>query len=222
MNEQMKRITKRKNNAYILFASIFIFILIVGGVTLAWLTQHDEVKNTATANDVEIKLLEPEWYKSGITAAEKLEPGMTIPKDPQVFNSSESSVYVRMKLVVKDKEDNEITGERYQKIIDAIYLNSGSKLLGTSDGNTVSNNSDFVYQDGWFYYAKVDNSSSVTYTVLNSGEVTSTLFDYLKIPVLKSEYLNYFDSNFSVDVEAQAIPSATEGDIISTFERNFS
>lgn len=221
MNVQMKKLLKKNNNSYVLFVSIFIFILIVGGVTLAWLTQHDEVKNEVTANDVEIKLLEPQWYESGKAAAEKLEPGMTIPKDPQVFNSSESDVYVRMKIVIKDKDDNEITGERYQRILDAIYLNSGSQLIKTSGGNTVSNHTDFVYQDGWFYYAKLSDSSEIKYTILNSGEVTPTLFDCLKFPVLKSEYLNYFDSGFSIDVEAQAIPAASS-DIVSTFESNFS
>jgi hypothetical protein len=80
-------------------------------------------------------------------------------------------------------------------------------------------NSSFYYNesDGWFYYGTYDqDNKKINYTVLKKGEVSPTLFDYIQIPILKSDYNGLFDSGFEIKIEAQAV-SASEEDVEFAF-----
>jgi hypothetical protein len=80
-------------------------------------------------------------------------------------------------------------------------------------------NSSFYYNedDGWFYYGTYDeDNKKINYTVLKKGEVSPTLFDYIQIPILKSDYNGLFDSGFEIKIEAQAV-SASEEDVEDAF-----
>lgn len=187
---------------------VFCIAIIIVGVVLAYLTSHDEVTNKAHSEDnTNIRLLEPAWDETGLKMAEKMQPGVEIPKDPQVLNASENSVYVRMSIVLYDSEGNKITdSDRLYYLLSSIYLyeedeksiqlfpKGSLSVDGTISGSYVSNNTNFVYKDGWFYY--IDK--------LSASDTTPSLFDYILIPILKTEYA-YFDDGFSIEVEAQAI-----------------
>ncbi len=73
-------------------------------------------------------------------------------------------------------------------------------------------------KDGWFYYGTYDeDNKKINYKVLKKGEVSPTLFDYIQIPILKSDYNGLFDSGFKIKIEAQAV-SASEEDVKAAFE----
>jgi hypothetical protein len=71
--------------------------------------------------------------------------------------------------------------------------------------NRVSANPNFVYKDGYFYYGQQSADGIITCTPLAPGETTTTLFDELVIPVLKTEYIGLLDSPFIIRVEAEAV-----------------
>ena len=158
-------------------------------------------------------MLEPKWAESGQEDAVKLEPGMSILKDPYVLNNSEDSVYVRMKILIKDEDGKELdqNEERYQGILRALYLSvqEGNGEAGEEDGSpsenmedaplvsqieskgdgnlemTLNQSSAFFYEDGWFYYGTDGNEK--TYTSLAAGAKTPALFDKLIAPIYKKK-----------------------------------
>lgn len=227
MNKAIDRKKLNKKIFYISCASVFALGLLVSVLTLAYFSSKDDVTNKISANDVKIELLEPEWYDHGKADAQKLEPGMIIDKDPQVLNKSESAVYVRMRFVIKIG-NTEITpdDERYSRLMSAINFtdSDGSyKPFVEFDNEKISENTNPEFamaDDGWYYYYKDGKL-----TALDPGKTTSELFSFLKIPTLKSEYNGYFDSSFSISVEAQAISAEikaeNENDIKAAFESRY-
>lgn len=228
-----KLLSKMKlNKKSVAALSVFVFAvgLLICGLSIAFFSDRDVVTNKHEAKEITIKLLEPEWKAAGETKAAKLEPGMVIEKDPYVYNDSEYAVYVRMKIVLKAKNDNaeyvELDKSKasdaaiYEAIMSAIYCGAGDendvRLIGD---NGASQSKNFVLEaDGWFYY-KNDKG----YIAVESGEGTTKLFDNLKIPVLKSEYNHLFDSEFQIEIIAQAVSAKYEGEaaIKAAFEKDF-
>lgn len=221
---------------------VFCAAIIIVGVALAYFTSHDTVTNRVhSEDDINILLLEPAWdgldvttYTKtstlGIDLAAEMQPDITIPKDPQVYNSSETAVYVRMKIVLYDADGDEITdvdtisallsslyyydtgnSNAPVQLIPTDYISDSGSIIETDENTTTgtstytdyndtmqeNNSYDYDYNDGWFYYTKV----------LAQGERTSHLFDYIDVPVLKTEY-KYFEDGFSIEIEAQAIDAS--------------
>jgi hypothetical protein len=184
-------------------------------MSLALFADKDTVTNRQRSSMADITLIEPNWLATGQKKAKKLEPGMTIEKDPQVVNDGEAGVYIRMQVQITDASGNQLAtdSDRYQAILASVYCKGDSEavtLLKKTDDGLVSQNPNFIYKDGWFYYQTKENK----YIVLKSGETTPTLFDYLQVPVLKSEYNGIFDSDFNINVIAQAVAATYEGDDI--------
>ena len=219
------RIKKLSGNVGVI---IFLCSLLVIGFTLAYFSYTDIVTNKHSAKNLKIELLEPAWYTdTGMEAAKKQVPGMTITKDPHVYNKSEAKVYVRMKLEILDKDGKIITDKTkiaaYLKSIYFIDKNDNNKkkelfVFDTSNPTTPvsSQNSNFEYSssDGWFYY-KTENG----YTELDAKSSTPNLFDEIHIPILKSEYNGIFDGNYTIKVIGQAI--STDTDIIDAFNQQY-
>lgn len=225
------RIKKLSGNVGVI---IFLCSLLVIGFTLAYFSYTDIVTNKHSAKRLKIELLEPAWYTdTGMEAAKKQVPGMTITKDPHVYNKSEAKVYVRMKLEILDK-DGKIITDKTNKTKIAAYLKSiyfidkkdNKKkelfVFDTTDPTTPvsSQNSNFEYssKDGWFYYKKEN-----VYTELDAKSSTPNLFDEIHIPILKSEYNGIFDGNYTIKVIAQAISTEykTDTDIIDAFNQQY-
>lgn len=223
------RIKKLSGNVGVI---IFLCSLLVIGFTLAYFSYTDIVTNKHSAKRLKIELLEPAWYTdTGMKAAKKQVPGMTITKDPHVYNNSVAKVYVRMKLEILDKYGKIITNETkiaaYLKSIYFIDKNDNNKkkelfVFDTSNPTTPvrSQNLNFEYRrsDGWFYY-KTENG----YTELDAKSSTPNLFDEIHIPILKSEYNGIFDGNYTIKVIAQAISTEykTYTDIIDVFNQQY-
>lgn len=223
------RIKKLSGNVGVI---IFLCSLLVIGFTLAYFSYTDIVTNKHSAKSLKIELLEPAWYTdTGMKAAKKQVPGMTITKDPHVYNNSVAKVYVRMKLEILDKDGKIITDKTkiaaYLKSIYFIDKDDNNKkkelfVFDTSDPTTPvsSQNSNFEYssKDGWFYY-KTKNG----YTELDAKSSTPDLFDEIHIPILKSEYNGIFDGNYTIKVIGQAISTEykTDTDIIDAFNQQY-
>jgi flagellar basal body-associated protein FliL len=214
----------KKKKLYITGLCVLLAVAAVMSISLAFLSNSDSVTNRQEGRELRIELLEPSWWSSGQEQAAKLEPGMTISKDPYVQNLSKDSVYVRMKLTLKDADGNAIEEERdadgnlienrYTGILKALRLSEGSEesIYDLIYGSVTIG---FFYDadDGWFYYGtKTTNETEITYTYteLEAGKTTSKLFAELQVPVLRSEYEGVFDTPFTIEVEAQGIGAATE------------
>lgn len=228
MSKLRDKIKSNKKTAVLSCVLVFAVGLLICGLSIAFFSGRDAVTNKATSKEITIKLLEPKWLETGEEKASKMEPGMIIEKDPYTYNASEDDVYVRMKIVIKAMDDNaeyvilDTDAEKYKAIMNVIYCGTGT----ASDDNLVkdgkSQNKSFVLDDdGWFYY-----KDEYGYIAVAPGEGTTTLFDYLKLPVLKSEYNGIFDSGFQIEVIAQAVSATTykdadEATIKKAFEKDF-
>ncbi len=229
----------KSNKKTVVLSCVLVFAvgLLICGLSIAFFSGRDAVTNKATSKEITIKLFEPDWQETGKAKASKMEPGMTIEKDPYIYNASEDDVYVRMKIVIKTVDDDgkyvEIDPDSdatiYYAIMSAIYCQIESTEvtdvpLVTKNGSTYSytNPAGFIRDDdGWYYY-----KDGQGYTSLAPGESTECLFYYLKLPVLKSEYNGIFDSGFQIEVIAQAVSATTyqdkdEATIKGAFDNDF-
>lgn len=191
--------------------------------TLAYFTSKDDVTNTFHSKGAEIILSEPGWDNEGQKYASELVPGVLIKKDPYITSTGEADVIVRMRLSVLDKDDKDITAtDRGRKIIDYIRMNGGTAFpkydsLGNLTGYS---NSKFFYtlddEQIYFYYVGDNTGDDPNMQILHTGDRTETLFDYIDIPALKSEFGGIFDESFTIKVDAEGVAPYVdeEGNVI--------
>jgi hypothetical protein len=198
-----------------LIALIVMLFCQLGGLTWAWLTDHDEVTNVFGFHDyyVDIVLTEPNWVSVGSKQASVMQPGMDIFKDPRVTNITEDDCFVRMQIILADKEDNvlddliknesdstkkaALEAKRAAILKSIAYYNEDSKTF-------TSYNTDFTpYSDGYYYYTEGGDNC----VALATGETTSPLFTDVKIPTLKTDYA-YFADGFVITIKAEAVFTA--------------
>lgn len=239
----MKKKGKFKRR-YVLYLSILTACILLIEPTYAWLVSRDIVTNKQEGRELRIELLEPNWLESGQAEAQKLEPGMTIEKDPQVLNSCNDSVYVRMRIEILDEsgaeiediEDKENGINRYRSILNALRLSASDD----TEASEVSiyevmfegaKHPEFWYVpddeagqtagSGWFYYVgdttEID-TDSVKWTdhlaALGPGEITGELFSELRVPVYRLNALK--------EEEAAEDTEITSLEIYETvFDENF-
>ena len=233
-----REVSRKKWNRTCLL--IFAIALVIVGGALAYFTGYDEVTNVLhSEDDIYIRLLEPTWDGKdigstttastlGIDMALEMQPDTDIPKDPQVYNSSETSIYVRMKIVLYDASGNEITDvDRITALLSSIYYDNGGALttgvqliptdyISETDGSIVETDENTAVgtetYTGYNDTMQTSNTYGFDYNggwfyymkVLAQGERTSHLFDYIAVPVLKTKY-QYFEEGFSIEIVAQAI-----------------
>lgn len=76
-----------------------LFAVAVAGGTLAYFTANDKAKNDFTVGNAAIDIEEPAWeaaLQNGET--ENMYPGQTVAKDPQVLNTGNNPVFIRVKV----------------------------------------------------------------------------------------------------------------------------
>jgi hypothetical protein len=144
MKKIINLIKNNKKNFGLICVLLFSAGLLVCGLSLAFFTSRDEVTNEVQASEINIKLFEPKWVETGMAKAATMEPGMTIEKDPYVYNDSNDEVYIRMKIVVKIPDSTASDGYR---IIDQTAVSNSttdSTDNSSSTGDSTSNGSSDV------------------------------------------------------------------------------
>ena len=159
---------------------VVLAVTAVTGATLAYFTDTTETKkNVFTVGNVDIELTEPNWTVSGSVDAPDVYPGEALKKDPTVTNTGANPCFVRVSVTGLDalSAGNMITYET-------------NYVPGALGENWV------LYTDGYFYYTKV----------LASEEVTTALFDQIRIPTtLTNANGEEYAEVYSVDVYAEAV-----------------
>lgn len=212
----LKILNKFKNLNIVQKTSIIAIFLVLlctlADRSTAWYKSENSVVNNFEGHEyyVDIELIEPNWDSTGIYQAMAMQPGMDIFKDPRVVNISEDKCIVRMKIEIQDNGNNIISGERYDAILNALGTYNGSEVI---EGINTS----FTEKNGWYYYT----GGSEYCIELNSGDTTEPLFTDVLIPILKSEYIGYFDSGFKINVIAEAIFSVSDKYSVETAEARF-
>ena len=159
---------KKKGLAMVL-ALVLLAVCAVSG-TLAWLTaKSDEVTNTFTASDIEVKL--DETKGTTVTGGKefKMIPGYTIGKDPKatvLAGSEECYLFVKL-----EKSTN------FDTYLEYAIADGWTKLTTDKDGNNIT---DLIY-----YRKVLTNDIGTAYSVLANdqvtvkGEVTKAMMDGL-------------------------------------------
>lgn len=194
------------------------------GATLAYLTATTPTLNNVFtiggfnmpdpdpgSDDNDIQLTEPNWDVTDNDdndvpdAAENLEPGQTVAKDPKVTNNSETlDAYVFLKVVMPVNEDNEelftlLTAAGANDASNGMNVNAGWKEI--TPANTPAEADGSVHIFAW--------GSDTAMTVLDmSGKqggtnVTASLFDSVRLNNLTK--LPAAGQNQTIKVTAYAI-----------------
>ena len=134
---------------------VALAVLTIAGTTLAYLTANDQVVNTFTVGNVQIKLDEAKantdgsLYDNGATRVDansyKLIPGQTYNKDPMVtvLKDSESS-YIKMTVTFTKAAE-----------LDAIFAPTGATLTSIFNGYDSAN---------WIYKGNTEDTTANTRT----------------------------------------------------------
>lgn len=96
-------------------------MLTAGGISIAYLTQEEQVVNVFTVGDLELGLQEPEW-EPGEGDGLSMVPGNSIYKNPTIKNitsdkNGEQNCYARMCLQIKDMDGSLITDSQRLALI---------------------------------------------------------------------------------------------------------
>lgn len=172
----------------LILSVLAILIAILAANTLAYFTADTKAHNVITSGGVSIKL--NEWANEART--EKFEdktgvmPGAEVTKIVEVENVGTGTAWVRVQVVLD------------------VYAEGGKEQLPPDPVTLDFNETDWTYQDGYYYYNKP----------LAPGETTEPLFTSVSFDdQMGNEYQN---STAHVDVNAYAVQSANNGeDVLS-------
>ena len=184
---------------------VALAVLTIAGTTLAYLTSKDEVTNTFTVGNVQIKLDEDKANPDGSLVANadrvkansyKLIPGHTYNKDPMVtvLKGSESS-YIKMTVTFSKAAE-----------LDAIFAPTGADMTSIFNGYDSTN---------WIYKGNTEDTEANTRTyefwykeavAAPNGDVAlDALFDQIKVPgTITGEQLETIEG-MTITVNAYAI-----------------
>lgn len=166
-------------------AILAIFLAIMSAGTWAYFTAEEQVHNVITTGGVDITL--QEWAdEAKTTPFEDLSgimPGRQVTKIPEVVNSGEHPVFVRVQ-------------------IDKSILQAEGAAEDEADLSLVQldiNTTDWIEQDGYYYYKKI----------LQPGETTEPLFTSVTFDASMGN--QFQSSDITVSVKAQAVQAANNG-----------
>lgn len=159
-----------------LLISLLVFsliaLLVVGG-TMAWFTDKKELDNKFTAGTVKIEVNE-----HGFNDIENWNPGDTTNKKVSVKSTGSKKTYVRV-LLTPEWVDSNLSVENVELIL--------------------ADNTDWVFDNGYYYYKHI----------LEKGEVTSLLLE--KVHLIGSETGNdYQGATLRINVAAEAVQASHE------------
>ena len=167
----------------LILSVLAILLAILAANTLAYFTADTTAHNVITTGNVDIAL--NEWANEART--EKFEdktgvmPGAEVTKIVEVENVGTGTAWVRVQVVL------------------VVYAEGGNEQLPPDPVTLDFNETDWTYQDGYYYYNKP----------LAPGETTEPLFTSVSFDdQMGNEYQN---STAHVDVNAYAVQSANNG-----------
>lgn len=167
-------------------AILAIFLAIMSAGTWAYFTTSEQVHNVITTGSVDITL--HEWADEAKTEPFEdltgILPGRQVTKIPEVENSGENPVFVRVKLTKGISWLSEL------ELPDEVDLDKVTLDL---------NETDWVEQDGYYYYRKV----------LLPGETTEPLFTTVSFDASMGNVFQ--NAQITIDITAQAVQSANNG-----------
>lgn len=170
-----------KKKLLIMSVAMVLVCAFAVGMTIAYLTSTDEVVNTFTVGNVQIKLDEAEVDQYGVPQGSpaprisenvyKLIPGHTYTKDPMVtvLRGSESS-YIKMTVTFTKSAE-----------LDAIFAPNGADLTSIFNGYDSTN---------WIYKGNTEDNDTRTYEFWYKDAVAAptadvaldALFDSITVP----------------------------------------
>ncbi|MCL1799699.1 MAG: hypothetical protein FWG23_08205 [Eggerthellaceae bacterium] len=188
-----------KNKKHVVLLTMLLALVVASGLTMAYLfTKTDPVTNEFTfAENIKAELEEPGWDPENAT---NLVPGMDIPKDPQITNTSENEIseWVGIRLVFTNGEGTPLSNTATDKN----YVGTLLDLI-TIDWNTT----DWQLADTAMA-GKVEQVWAYKYE-LAPGDTTSPLFTQVTIKDSvtpeQQEWLRDYLKGFNIVLEGGAV-----------------
>ncbi len=160
-----------KRRTIALGSTILLIALLVVGGTMAWFSDKEEATNEFTAGTVEIEVKEHGFVDLG-----NINPGDDETKNVSIKSKGSKQTYVRVALIPQWDSNN--------LSIDVVTLNTDT--------------TNWIYQDGWYYYKKI----------LKEGEESNLLLTSVKFHENMGD--EYQDATFTVKVRAEAVQASHE------------
>lgn len=174
---------KHTKSKLVTIAILLILLSIAGTGTLAYFNDSITVHNEITTGKIDITI------DSVTTSSLAVMPSMSVEHPIVVTNENTSSdAWVRVKIT--------------KKIVKADNNNGDDALIIMQYNNQNSCNTNWTYQDGYYYYK----------TPLAANNTTVPLFDEIVFsPTMGNEYQN---SKATVTIHAQAVQTANNGSTV--------
>lgn len=163
----------KKKSLISMIAALSLTACVMVGATLAYLTaQTEEVTNTFTIGNVNIKLEEPNWKPEN---AENLEPGAEVAKDPTVTNTGKNDAYIAV--TVDGMEEMALAG--FSAVVNNGVEGKGNWVKVDEAGN-VDMDWDGAIVDGIYAYdsvvAKEDATAALFQKVAFNGLSSTNVY----------------------------------------------
>ncbi len=177
-----------KKKLIIMLSSIMLVSLLIVGGTMAWFTDEKTVDNKFTAGTVKIEINE-----HGFEDITNWNPGDTTDKKVSIKSLGSKKSYIRVALTPE-------------------WIDTD---LPTSNVQLNINTTDWVYENGWYYYKNIVNENQETELLLNSvtlvGSATGNEYQgkTLKINV-KAEAVQASNNAYQTTWGLTALPSGVE------------
>ncbi len=193
-----------KKKIPVIVTAVALVALIAVGGTLAFFTDKGEVTNVITMGDVNIKLEEPIFSSSDMTTKADdgsfvkkglILPGSSFVKDPTITNIGSNPCYIRSKVSLVMKKNNEV-------IINNIITKADKTKITITPEDFFQANTGWVQStDGYYYYNTVVPATGVGKVV----ELFKKAEDGKTIHVPTAWGNEIADITFSLNVSAEAI-----------------
>ena len=213
----MKKVINKRKITAVLFC--VIFITACAAVTLAYLTDSDELENTFTVGDVDIRLDETKVTENGtpVPGAERvtgnkyyLLPGHTYVKDPTVtvLRGSESA-YVRVKVTFSFAEElTAIFGNDLTEMFEG--YDSGWQLAGVTENRT-ANTCTYEFRYTESAVDKNNTSDTVLPPLFKRLVVPGSVTDEQLAALVEKDVNGKIVDQFKISIIGEAIQADTFG-----------
>ncbi|MDD7740565.1 MAG: TasA family protein [Fusicatenibacter sp.] len=205
----MKKIGNiKKENVMTVAALLAACAIGISGGTLAYLTDHEEVKNEFVVGKVDIEEEEPDYHPDEDGKTSDIVPGQEIPKNPLLKNVGENDAFVYMdvsipiaQVVTADDNGNRLNNGEAQET--ELFSLENLQLSGEEQ------------MDGWnlMYQKKSGDYMVYVYnydSILKPGESTKPLFTSVKFANIIEGQLD--QAQLEIPVRSYAIQTVNTSD----------
>lgn len=202
--EKVKKILK-SHKLILLLAAVMIILCAMSATTYSFFVLKKTADNIFSVGIVDLTIEEESYPES--EENRWLVPKSTLPKKPRLVNTGTTDIYVLIEISVPYQEvmlindqgdqinmpstEGKKERELFNLISESSQTLSGKETEGFTNGFTVTDTGDFIYQKNWVFVRSEEDTVHKTHTYLfgynsmlrsgNGNNTTTTVFDKVQL-----------------------------------------